>query len=305
MTKPAKPGMPPGLKAVRLTVLALTAMALTLVGCAGTVAVPQSAQQEASADANVRARRLYAQGNYVGAQVQAQRAYAAAASVEDEEGIATSLLNLSMIAQRLGQPQDARLAADRILTGNGLSFSATSRSEAALRRAVLAAADGDRVLSERLLRQVEDICTSGCPLLGKVANLRAQLAIEDGRMPQALAFADKGLTLSQTLQDFEEEANAQRLAGNALIHLDNAEAAAQRLQAALLVDKRLGLSRKIFSDLLLLGIAARRGQHEDLARSYWARALDVAHADHHDAGVQQVERVMDRQSTNKLTEVAQ
>jgi tetratricopeptide (TPR) repeat protein len=282
--------------------VAVTGIAATLVGCASPVAEPRSAPQEASAEANIRARQLYAKGDYAAAQAQAQRAYATAASVEDEEGIANSLLNLSMVAQRLGQPQDARLAVGRILDGNGLRFSAKSRSEAALRGAVLASADGDRALSEQLLHQVEDICPGPCPLLGKVANLRAQLAIEEGRIPRALAFADSGLALSQGLQDAEEEANAQRLAGNALIHLGNTNAAALRLQAALLADKRLGLSRKIFRDLLLLGIAAQRNHQEELARGYWARARDVAHADHHVAGVQEVERLMGKPTATKTTE---
>ena len=121
-------------------------------------------------------------------------------------------------------------------------------------------------------------------------------------MAQALVFAESGFTLSQALQDLEEEANAQRLAGNALIHLGSTDAAAHRLQAALLLDKRLGLSRKIFRDLLLLGIVAQRNHREDLASGYWARARDVAHADHHVAGVQEVEHLMGKPTTIKSSE---
>lgn len=275
------------------------------VGCASTVEAPRSVKQEANADANGRARRLYAQGDYVGAQLQAYRAYEAAASVEYEEGIAESLINLSMVEQRLGHPKEARYAVDRILAGSGLVFSAKSKGEAAFRRAVLAANDRDHGLCEQLLRRVEEACAGGCTLLGKVANLRAQLAIEDGQFQTAVALAERGLMESRTHQDAQEEANALRLGANANVLLGNVDLATVRLNEALLLDKRLGLSRKVYRDLFLLGIAAQRGQQEDVARGYWLRARDVAQADHYAAGVREVDGLLGGQQSNNLKEVVQ
>jgi tetratricopeptide (TPR) repeat protein len=275
------------------------------VGCASTVEAPRSVKQEANADANGRARRLYIQGDYAGALLQARRAYEAAASVEDEDGIAESLLNRSMIEQQLGHHEEARQLVDRILAGSGLVFSAKSKGEAAFRRAVLAANDRDHGLCEQLLRQVEIVCTAGCTLLGKVANLRAQLAIEDGQFQNAVALAERGLVESRAHQDAQEEANALRLGANAMVLLGNVDLATVRLNEALLLDKRLGLSRKVYRDLFLLGIAAQRGQQEDVARGYWLRAREVAQADHNAPGVQEVDGLLGGQQSNNLKEVVQ
>jgi tetratricopeptide (TPR) repeat protein len=275
---------------------------IMLAGCAASNQVILSSQREATANANGRALRYFTQGDFAGARVQAQRALDAAASVEDEDGIASSLLNISLIEQRLGHPQSARQAVDRMLLDSDLNFSAKSKSEAALRRAVLAIDDGDRLLTEQLLRQVEKFCPSDCTLQGKVANLRAQMAIEEGRMQEAVAQAELGLKASRERNDAEEEANALRLGANAMVHIGNADGAAKRLEEALLIDKSLGLSRKLFRDLLLLGLAAKRSQQAEVAIRYWRRAREVAQADHNAAGVKEVDGFLAMASSEKLTE---
>lgn len=279
---------------IKRALLALCTVAL-LAGCAGPRAIEKAPRAEASAEANVRAIRLYAQGEFAAALAQARRAYDAAASVEDEDGIVASLLNVSMIEQRLGNDQAARQAVDRILTSNGLQFSLKSTADAALRRAVLATSDGDAALSEKLLVQAEQVCPTPCALGGKVANLRAQLAIEGDRLQAAVDFAEKGRTASIALKDAEEEANALRLGANALIHLGQADGAMQRLDAALKLDKRLGLSRKIYRDLFLLGIAAKLNKQDELARKYLQRAREVAQADRYAAGVKEVDALLSGQ----------
>ena len=272
----------------------LAAAVTLLAGCAAPPEVPKVAQLERAAEANALAVKLYTRGDYAAALAHAQRAYAASASVEDEEGVAASLLNLSVIAQRLGQPTEARLAVDQILQDKGLAFSSKSRADAALRRAVLAASDGDRRLSETLLKQVEQLCAAPCALGAKVLNLRAQLAIEDGRLTDAVALASQAAGISQAQKDAEEEANALRLSANAQIHLGNSAAAMRQLEAALLLDKRMGLPRKIFRDLLLLGIAAQRSQQKAAAQNYLLRAREVAQADQNEAGMKEAEALLGR-----------
>lgn len=263
-----------------------------LAGCAAAPEVVRPARQGASEDANRHARALYERGDFAAALKQAQLALDLAASIEDEDAISASLLNLSMIYQRLQRPKEAREAVDRILNAEGLAFPQGRISEAALRRAVLAADDSELAKTEALLQRSEQACAAECPLKGKTANLRAQLAIERGRLDEALDRAEKALAENRALHDEEESANSQRLAANALILAGRAADAEGRLAEALATDKRIGASRKIYRDLLLSGMAARRGGNEDNARIYFHRAREVARADGYTAGTQEAEALL-------------
>jgi tetratricopeptide (TPR) repeat protein len=263
-----------------------------IAGCATAPEVTHPIRHEASQNANQQARVLYARGDFTGAVKQAQRALALATSIEDEDAIAASLLNLSLIYQRLDRPTEARQAVERILDGGGLSFSPQRVAEAALRRAVLATDDGETEKAESLLLRTEQACTPVCSLSGKVHNVRAQLSIERGELDEALKWAEKALAENRMRHDEEETANAQRLAANALILSGRPTDAQTRLAEALAIDKRLGASRKVYRDLLLSGIAARRGGSEDLARTFFTRARDVARADAYAAGTEEAESLL-------------
>jgi tetratricopeptide (TPR) repeat protein len=270
-----------------------------LGGCAVQPLPAPSASHEISADANGRAGRLYAQGDYSGALAQARRAYEVAASVEDEDQIAASLLNTSIIEQRLGHSDEARSAVERILASEGLQFSQVHQAQAALRRAILAAEDGQTAKAESLLERAQMKCPPPCALAGKIANLRAQLAIEGDKMNDALAFAETGLVQSRMFHDALEEANALRLGANAMIHLKRLMEAGERLESALAIDKRLALSRNIYRDLLLLGIAAQRALQPVNARTYLLRAYAVAQADHYAAGLREIDDLLSKNAPTK------
>ena len=263
-----------------------------LGGCANAPEVVRPVRQEASLDANQRARTLYARGDFTEAVKQAQQALDLATSIEDEDAMAMSLINLSVIYQRLDRSKEARQTVERILDGGALSFPPRRLAEAALRRAVLATDDGEADRAEALLLRSEQTCSGECPLRGKQGNLRAQLAIERGRLDEALRWAEKALAENRARHDEEETANAQRLAANALILSGRLEEAETRLTDALNIDKRLGVSRKIYRDLLLLGIAARRRGNEDSARVFFVRARDVARADGHAATAREAENLL-------------
>lgn len=254
-----------------------------LVGCAG--APEKSAQaprHEAVDAANRRAAMLFNKGETAAALDQAERAYKLAAAVEYDDGIAASRINLSIILARLGKAGDARIVVDALLLP-GARVSPQRRAEAALRRAVLALDERDHAEVARLLGLSTESC-GDCDLQAPIANARAQLALAQGQLEQALAEADRALRLSRAAKNFEEIANALRVWANAAIYSDRAREATTALDEALQIDKDLALPRKIYRDLVLLGLAARRQDNIRAARAYWGRANAAALASDDVAG---------------------
>jgi len=254
-----------------------------LVGCAGAPEKSALAPRHEAADAaNRRAAMLFSKGETAAALDQAERAYKLAAAVEYDDGIAASRINLSIILARLGKAGDARRVVDALLLPEA-RISPQRRAEAALRRAVLALDDREYGEAGRLLDLSAADCGE-CALQAPIANARAQLALAQGQLDQALAEADRALRLSRAAQNAEETANALRVWGNAAIYSDRAREAGTALDEALRIDKHLALPRKLYRDLVLLGLAARTQGDTVAARTYWRRATAVALANDDAAG---------------------
>src|SRR5215472_2207474 len=100
--------------------------ALLLALLAGCVAPPQGtpppAGEAAMIEANRRADAYLRSGDLEGAARQYREAVRVARSVEDPEGIATNAINLSIVYQRLGRPEDARASLAPLLEGSPLAF---------------------------------------------------------------------------------------------------------------------------------------------------------------------------------------
>ena len=279
----------------RMSAISLLAvMALALVGCASAPQPVRSPKEEVAAEANQRARRLFLQGDYAGALSSAGRAYESAAAIEDEAGLAASLLNLSVIYHHLGRDDDAGRALDRILTSPGLRFAPQRLAEAALQRAVIALSIGQRQSAAEWLARSTTDCGQPCPLEGRLLNVRAEIAILDNRLGEALQAARRAEDLNRGMGSDEDLATSHRLAANVHIHQAAFDDARRHLDVALTIDKRLGISRRIFGDLLLSGIAAERAGEHATARSFYQRARDVALADRHDPGIKDVETRLQR-----------
>ena len=255
--------------------------------CACAAPLPtRTPRHEATADALQRAQVLYQRGEFEAALKQGLKAYDLAASIEDEDGIAAALINLSAYYQRLGQAAEARSTVEQVLQAN-MAYPAGRVAQAALRRAVLAAEDGAADTAEALIVRSEMACASPCLLVAGHASLRAQLAIERNDAPAALAHAGRALAEARGRGEEEEAANALRLTANALIVAKRSAESIAPLTEALAIDKRLGASRKVFRDLLLLGIAERARGDEAAAQAYLRRAQEVARADGVAAAVQE------------------
>ena len=252
------------------------AVVLLVVGCASPA--PLLAPRKAQAiEANSRGAVLFSRGDYAGAIEQYRHALDFERSIENEDGIASNLINLSIAYQRLGDGAAARAAVEEILDNPYLRFPAPRVAEAALRKAILLLEARDVDAASQWLERTRSGCAQAdCPLGGKILNVQAQLALLKTDYTGARDAATRALAANRARSDREEIANSLRLLGAALIEIRRSEEVGPLLNEALAIDKDLALPPKIFRDLVLLGRAAMARNLTGDAAAFFRRASAVA-----------------------------
>jgi tetratricopeptide (TPR) repeat protein len=257
-----------------------------------------AARQEAAIEANRRGETHVRHGELESAARSYGEALRLSQSLEDADGIAANAINLSIVRQRQGRFNDARASLAAVLEQPNLRFSSTRMAEVSLRHALLDLDQNRFQGAESWVRQAAGHCGvdsggAGCPLGAAIHNVRAQLALQAGRMDEALAAASAARDASRTAGERAELANALRLMGIASLHKGDAAAARSQLEQALALDREIGAPRKIALDLLALGRAAALGGEREAARGYYARALAVSEADRDHAGVAEARALLE------------
>jgi Tfp pilus assembly protein PilF len=240
---------------------------------------PPSSGEAAVIDANRRADAYLRSGDFEGAARQYREAVRLARSVEDAEGIAANAINLSIVYQRLGRPDDARASLAPLLERGQLSFPPERMAQAALRRSVLDLEERRFASAGEWLERAAGYCGRGCAVSAAIQNVKGQLALEAGRPDQAAAAAKAALGASRASGDRAEAANALRLLGAVAMRNGDAGAASGYLVEALAIDRELAAPRKIYLDLIALGRASALRGDRGAARSFYERARAVSEAD--------------------------
>jgi tetratricopeptide (TPR) repeat protein len=258
-------------------------VALALVALAGCAQAPKAtttaARQAAALEANRKGESYVRHGELDHAARSYAEALRLSQSLEDAEGIAANAINLSIVRQRQGRFADARAALAAMTEQGNLRFSPLRLTEAALRHALLELDEGKFSAAEDWVAKASGHCAERCPLTGAIHNVRAQLALQAGRLDAAAASARAAHDASRSAGDRAELANALRILGIAALRQGDAAAARTQLEQALALDREIGASRKIAFDLLALGRAAALAGDRDGARAYYGRALAVSEAD--------------------------
>jgi tetratricopeptide (TPR) repeat protein len=257
---------------------------LALFGCGGQpVKNTTAARQEAAIEANRKGEAYVRHGELESAARSYREALRLSQSLEDAEGIAANAINLSIVRQRQGRFADARASLAAVLEQSNLRFSQLRLAEVSLRHALLDLDQNRFSGANEWVSQANKHCGERCPLSGAIHNVRAQLALQAGRVEEAAAAARSAQEASRAAGDRAELANALRLLGISSLQRGDATGARTHLEQALAIDRELGAPRKIALDLLALGRAAALGGEREAARAYYTRALAVSEADRDDA----------------------
>jgi tetratricopeptide (TPR) repeat protein len=265
---------------------------LVASGCASQ-APPQPPPKRLQAiEANNRGTALFQRGDYAAAAAEFRRAVDLERSVENEEGVASNLINLSIAYQRAGDRVAARAAVAEILDNPLMRFPPGRVAEAALRSAILLTEEREVDAAAKVLERSRALCAGKCPLTGKIDNVEAQLALLRGQHEEARVAAQRALSANRSRSDREEVANSLRLLAGAALAAGKPAEVDPLAREALEIDKQLALPAKIFRDLVLLGRAAKaRGNAEDAAQLL-GRALVVARAAQDAHGIAEVQSIL-------------
>lgn len=254
--------------------LFVLAAVLALVASCGSNPPALTEQQQDAIQFNQSGEAAFRRANYAQALQEYQGALSIHRSVENMAGIATELLNLSVVYRRLGNKAAAQAALDQILTERNPAFSADQKAEAAYRKAGYYLDDGNEAEAQSWLNKALEYC-HGCGAEGRLYNLLARMVLA-GQPQDAMNHARRALTLNRNAGDKNEEANSLRLIADAAFKLEDFKTAQQSYDDALRLDKDTGAAAKIALDLMGLGRSLARQGRRDEAVDFFQRAYSVS-----------------------------
>lgn len=255
---------------------AVLAVALLFLAACGSPQHRPSLALWQAQKADQTAHRAMREGNLARAREMFTQTLLLQQALDNHDAVAVTSLNLAVVEHRLGNDATALQHLDRLLAGDAMLYSSDLRSSAALRKAVIQLDGGDREQAEITLQQAANECPAQCSHAVGIINLRARMALEKGDNATALQLAKSAMAASGI--EKEEFANAHRMSGAAEFALGQHAAALNHYQEALEMDKELGISARIFSDLSgIAKVLEQLGRMKE-AETYTRRAMAVNEA---------------------------
>jgi len=243
-----------------------------LVAC-GSAPVPrQPLPIEQAKAAEKDARKALRDGELIRAQNDFAKALQLQQSLDDNAGAATTLINLATVTHQLHDDEGALAWLNQILLEREPIYPPDSRLTAAFRKAVILTNMGRVSDAEPNLQLAENLCEKKCALNFGIDVLHARLLLLNGDAEGALALT---LAVSKEVDaGKEEQANAMRVAAAAEEKLAHYASALLHFQAALELDKPLGLSERIGEDLSgMARVSAQLGRDREAAE--YSRRADL------------------------------
>lgn len=254
--------------------MALAVASVALAAGCGSNPPALTEQQQTAIQFNQRGEAAFRRGDYAQALQEYQGALSIHRSVENMAGIATELLNLSVVYRRSGDAAAAQAALDQILTERSPAFSPDQKAEAAYRKAGYYLDDGNESEARSWLNKALEYC-HGCGAEGRLYNLMARMALA-GQPQDAMNHARRALALNRNAGDKNEAANSLRLIADAAFKLEDFKTAQQSYDDALRLDKESDAAAKIALDLMGLGRSLARQGRRTEAVEYFQRAYSVS-----------------------------
>ncbi|RII31434.1 MAG: hypothetical protein CXR30_01065 [Geobacter sp.] len=253
-------------------ILACSLLLTMLSGCFGGTAKNVRSEAQTRADSLlVRAIRAEQKGDTREALKMLSEAFSVSASIEDTHAKAIALINIARLHRLNHEAGPATTAIDTALelpVNDGGIFSEAAQEKALI---LLTTNNADAALpwAEKSAASANDA------LLGRRLNLLGRILLGRNEMAASVPILEKALKENREHGNAEEEANSLRMLGIvARRKVNNAES--ERLLAqALDIDKRIGISSKISTDLEELSTTARAADNLTDAASFLERAYEV------------------------------
>ena len=252
------------------------AFCLFLIGCGGKHATLSDAHLTA-VKFNQRAESSLKNGDYENALRLYNEALKINRSIENIDGIAINMLNLTATYRKMGDRDSAHKCVNEILNPSPVAYNPSHLSEAAFLKAMLYFDEKNNDKALEWTDRALSFCQSPqCSNIGKVYNLKGRAYLEKGDVASAISYGNKGLESNKEDGHKTEKANSLRLIANAKLMKGEYEGARKFYEDALSIDKTLGLSRKIAQDLMGMGNTYFKQGNKNSALDYFKRALSVS-----------------------------
>lgn|GEM_PF-5379790 len=150
--------------------------------------------------------------------------------------------------------------------------------ETLFERARLALSSGQYALGLATADRLLDAAVDDKAMRGRATNVKALLLFASGDTDGARTAANAALSVNREIGVRSEEANSLRVLGDIERSVSNWQAAAAHCAAALEADRRLGASRYVVLDLVCLGECAAASGDSNAAADFNKRAADAADA---------------------------
>ena len=255
-------------------ILLLLAGILASCGSTPPPRLPQALEQAHVTDKE--ARRALKSGDLFRAQNEFAKTLKLRLSLDDAEGVATTIINLATVTHQLHDDEGALNWLNKITLEIPSVYPASLRMEAIFRKAVILSNLGRLPEAGSSLAEAEKLCDKKCTLRFGLDNLHARLQLLQGDAQSALALAT---TVSKEAEiSKEERANSLRTIAAAEEKLANYTEAFQHYQSSLELDKALSLGGRIGEDLAGLARVAKQLGQEQESNAYSKRAELVNNA---------------------------
>ena len=248
---------------------------LVLLSACGHVEETRSARQQQATEFNQRAQRAFQRGEYQVAATLYENALQLDIAVENENGIAINLLNLSKVSQLLGNTALAQRYLDSLLQDKALQYQSAHLAAAAVQKSLLCLQENAPADAATWVDKAATYCTTDCTLTGVIDNTRASIALHANDADKTLYWSERAASENKGASPLEY-ANSLRLTASARLLKNEPDTALHLLEEALAIDKSLGLPEKIRQDLLLSAQAHEKSGHAEQAAQFRERAARIA-----------------------------
>lgn len=268
-------------------------LCILIAGC-GSVSVAVSDTHLKAVGFSQNAEDAYKRGDYSSALNLYSEALRINRSIENTDGIAINLINMSVIYKKLGDIDNAHMCLDELLSVGHGTYTPLRLAEAGIIKAMLYIDAKKYETAKEWLNKAFIFCEGKCYLEGKIYNLKSRIALLMEDPTSAISYSGKAIELNRKRGDEEEIANSLRFMADARLMMCEYEPSRKLYEEALTIDKKLGLSKKIAIDLIGIGSAFLREGDCKSAVSYFKRTLSVAEAEGDKKGIEGALKMIER-----------